>query len=374
MKNREISSGELKAKLEAGDVLEIVDIRETDAYHEWHIPGSTNVPVTNALKSRQDHALTDRAGSLPKDRPIVTVCRAGVISQRATAVLDSLGFDVASLTGGMRSWGAVWTEVRIPLAKYAGASLIQVRRNGKGCLSYVLGSKGEAVVVDPSVSSEAYMQIAEREGLTIQRVLETHVHADHLSRARDLCRLTGAELVLAKNDRVTFDYTSVSDGDVLTVDDLQVRVLATPGHTGESVCYLVEEELLLSGDTLFVDAVGRPDLEHGDHGANSLARTLYASLRQRLLGRVPDEVAIYPAHHGKPIGFDGRPVRSTVGELRSGLDLLDRGEEEFVAQVLGSLSAKPPNHERIIAINEGRERLDVDPLDVEAGPNRCAAG
>jgi len=371
---KEISSNELKAKLEAGHALEIVDIRETDAYHEWHIPGSTNVPVNNALKSRRDHALADRAGSLPKDRPIVTVCRAGVISQRATAVLDSLGFDVVSLTGGMRSWGAVWTEARIPLAKADGALLIQVRRNGKGCLSYVLGSSGEAAVVDPSVSCEAYTRIADREGLTIKRVLETHVHADHLSRARDLCRLTGAELVLARNDRVVFDHTSVEDGDVLTVGDLQIRVLATPGHTGESVCYLVGEEALLSGDTLFVDAVGRPDLEHGDHGAESAARMLYASLREGLLGRVPDRVAICPAHHGKPIALDGRPVRSTVGELRSGLELLGRGEEEFVGRILNSLTAKPPNHERIIAINEGRERLDVDPLDVEAGPNRCAAG
>jgi glyoxylase-like metal-dependent hydrolase (beta-lactamase superfamily II) len=371
---KEITSGELKAKLEAGDPVAIVDIRESDAYREWHIPGSTNIPVTNALKSRQDHALVDRANSLPKDRPIVTVCRAGVISQRAATVLESLGFDVATLTGGLRVWGSVWTEARIPLSNAHTASLIQVRRNGKGCLSYIVGSGDEAAVADPSVAYEAYTEIAEREGLRITRVLETHVHADHLSRARELCRVTGAELVLPQNDRVTFDYTPVTDGDVLTVGDLQVRVLATPGHTGESVCYLVGEGALLSGDTLFVDAVGRPDLEHGDQGAESAARMLYASLHEGLLGRVPHDVAIYPAHHGTPIGFDGQPVRSTVGNLRSDLELLGHGEEEFVGRVLKSLAAKPPNHERIIAINEGRARLDVDPLDVEAGPNRCAAG
>jgi rhodanese-related sulfurtransferase len=165
---KEIRSNELKAKLEAGDPLAIVDIREADAYNEWHIPGSINIPVNDALKRRLDHALADRA-----------------------------------------------------------------------------------------------------------------------------------------------------------------------------------------------------------EGA---ARMLYVSLREGLLGRVPDEVAICPAHHGKPIGFDGQPVRSTVGKLRSNLGLLGHGENEFVDQLLNSLTAKSPNHERIIAINEGRAQLDVDPLDVEAGPNRCAAG
>jgi glyoxylase-like metal-dependent hydrolase (beta-lactamase superfamily II)/rhodanese-related sulfurtransferase len=372
---KQITVDELKGRLEKGDPVSIVDIREAEEFREWHIHGSRNLPVYDALRAGENRALIDGASTLAADRPIVTVCRRGIVSEKAATLLGSLGFDAVSLEGGIRGWSGVWSEARVPLRNAPAASLVQIRRNGKGCLSYLLGSAGEAAVFDPSVDSEVYTRIAAAQRLRISRVVETHVHADHLSRARDLCRITGATLTMPRNDRVTYEHAAVRDGDEVAVGDLRIRVVATPGHTGESVSYLVGQDALLTGDTLFVDAVGRPDLERGDAGARSAAHTLHDSLQRAILGRFGGEVLVCPAHHGSGIDFDGEAIVARLGDLGTRLAILGRSEDEFVTTVLASLGAKPPNFETIIAVNEGKAPLaDLDPLDVEAGPNRCVVG
>ena len=204
--------------------------------------------------------------------------------------------------------------------------------------------------------------------------METHVHADHLSRARDLAMHTGAELIYPQNDRVTFLYKAVRDGDRLRVGSVELEVLATPGHTGESVCYRIGDDVLLTGDTLFTSAVGRPDLEKGNAGAQAGAHTLWASLHRKIEG-LPGSLRVLPAHHAAAIGFDGTPVSAKLEELRARVELLQVPEDAFVTRVLGLLQAKPPNFEMVIAVNEGKAGLEgVDPLDLEAGPNRCAVG
>lgn len=369
---QEISASELKSRLEAGEELSVVDVRNAGEYQSWHILGSRNLPVYDALQRGDAEPLLRQSGSLSRGRPIVTVCRAGVISREAAEILRSLGYDASSLSGGMRGWGDVWSEARIELRSRPEATFVQIRRNGKGCLSYLFGSQGEASVVDPSVGIGAYREVAARHGLEIVRVFETHVHADHLSRARELCETTGALLTMPPNRRVTFPFTQACDLECFVVGGLSVEVVATPGHTSESVSYLVNGEVLLTGDTLFVDAVGRPDLEHGDRGAADGARMLYRSLHERLLP-CRDEVMVYPAHHATPLGFDGRPIGAALGTLRR-LDLVGLGEEQFVQRIVSGLGEKPGNFATIIAVNEGKAALgDNDPLDLEAGPNGCAA-
>lgn len=370
MRPKEISAGELKTKLVTADPIAVLDIRERGEFESWHIRGSTNLPVYDALRNGRAEALTGRLAELPRDRSIVVVCRRGVVSRKAVELLCGLGYDAASLTGGMRDWGGVWTEATIASN---GTVVVQLRRNGKGCLSYVVGSRGEAAIVDPSLEIDAYLAAAKREGLRITHVLETHVHADHLSRARELSGAAGAKLVLPANDRVTYAHDAIRDGESVGVGDLHLTAVATPGHTGESVCYSLGNGILLTGDTLFVNSVGRPDLEKGDAGAEGAARELWASLHRRLLERF-DDVRIFPAHHGEPIGFDDSPIGASLRELRGRLALLGADEPQFVQTVLGGLQSKPPNFAAIIAVNEGRSSLGgTHPLDLEAGPNRCAA-
>jgi glyoxylase-like metal-dependent hydrolase (beta-lactamase superfamily II)/rhodanese-related sulfurtransferase len=370
----EITADQLKEQLGTAAPPTVVDIRPRAEYEAWHIAGAVNVPVYDDLKRGSLDEPLRLLQDLPTDRPVVTVCRAGFVSRRAAEMLRGLHRDAASLTGGMRGWGAVWTEASVPLASAPSATLLQVRRNGKGCLSYVLVSGGHGAVVDPCVEADAYLTCLARQGAKLQRVLETHVHADHLSRARELASRTGATLHYPENDRVTFEYEPLHDGDRLRLGEVEIEVLATPGHTGESVCYLVAGEVLLTGDTLFTAAVGRPDLEAGDAGAEAGAHALWQSLQRRVLA-LPGATRILAAHHGAAIGFDGEPIAATLEEIRQRLPLLQAPEDAFVQTVLRSLQAKPPNFEMVIAVNEGRAGLQgVDPLDVEAGPNRCAAG
>lgn len=368
---KEISHADLTRRLTDGEDVTVLDIRESDEFKDWHIAGSVNLPIYNAI-AHGDYPVAEehlKAATLDNNKPIVAVCRTGQTSQVAARALHALGFDAASLTGGMRAWSAAWTEARIP---FDDGVLLQIRRNGKGCLSYLLGTNGEAAVIDPCIDPEAYTSVAEHEGFRITHVLETHVHADHISRARALCEATGAQLCIAKNDRAQFEYNALNDGDSLSVGDLLITVIATPGHTGESVCYEVSGKILLSGDTVFADNIGRPDLEKGNEGAAAGATMLYESLHTRVL-TLADGILVCPGHTSESIGFDGTPICATLQDIKPKVSLLKLEKHAFVAEVTGALGAKPPNFERVIAVNEGRTELGwLDPLELEAGPNRCA--
>jgi glyoxylase-like metal-dependent hydrolase (beta-lactamase superfamily II)/rhodanese-related sulfurtransferase len=369
----EITAEELKLKLESGEDIEVIDIREEEEYREWHIQPSTNIPVYNALNSGQVKPLMKSADRLPKDKPVVLYCRVGNTSKFSSQILNKMGFDTYSLIGGIHGWSGVASEATVSLKSKPEATLIQIRRNGKGCLSYLVGSNGEAAVIDPSVDVSIYLKIAERENLKITKVIETHVHADHLSRATELHQATGAEYLLPENDRANLSFSPIRDGDEIPNGEMGLKVIHTPGHTGESVCLLAEEEILFTGDTIFVDGLGRPDLEKGNEGAEEGANLLYQSLHKKVL-TLSENIMILPGHHGKPISFDGRPIEASLKDLKSNLPLLKTEQKQFVGRILSGLSKKPPNFSIILAVNEGKQRLGfINPLDLEAGPNRCAA-
>jgi glyoxylase-like metal-dependent hydrolase (beta-lactamase superfamily II) len=244
-----------------------------------------------------------------------------------------------------------------------------LRRTGKGCLSYLIGSNGDAAVVDASLEPQLYQRVADEHGWRIRTVLETHVHADHLSRARALAADTGAALCLPATDRVSFEYAPLKDGDIVRVGSAGLRALHTPGHTPESTSYLLDDRALFTGDTLFLAAVGRPDLEATTDESRHRAHVLHASL-QRLVA-LPPETVVLPAHTSVPVAFDGQPISATLGEVRERTPLLDETEEAFVSHVLARLPPTPPNHHRIVALNEAGTLPD-DPTQLEAGANRCA--
>jgi glyoxylase-like metal-dependent hydrolase (beta-lactamase superfamily II) len=371
---KEITQEDLKTRLVSGEPITVLDIREVNEYDDWHIYGSLNVPVYNALAAGDQQVVSTKLKDLALDtgHPVVAVCRAGATSKMAAYLLDSMGYDAASLTGGIHGWSNAWTEAPIALSTAKDGSFAQIRRNGKECLSYLIGSDGEAAGVDPCVDIAVYTSIAQREGLKITHVLETHVHADHISRAPALCEATGAKLCLPENERVTFEYTALNDNDTLKIGGITVTVIATPGHTAESVCFDLDGEALLSGDTIFVDNIGRPDLEKGDAGAESGARALYTSLHDRVL-KLSQDIVVCPGHTSVPIGFDSAPIAAKLGEIIPVVDLLEFDQERFAKTVPELLGQKPPNFQRVISINEGKAELGwLDPLDLEAGPNRCA--
>jgi glyoxylase-like metal-dependent hydrolase (beta-lactamase superfamily II) len=248
--------------------------------------------------------------------------------------------------------------------------VIQVRRTGKGCLSYILGSKGEATVIDASLDHAVYVRLAARFGWKITQVLDTHIHADHLSRSRALAEEVGAVLYLPAQERVSFDFTPLHDGTVLSVGEAKLKVLHTPGHTLESVCYLLDNRALFTGDTLFLSSIGRPDLEASAGEAQVRASALYHSLHK--LMPLPAATVVLPGHTSQPGPFDNVPIGARLSDIRKSIDILGLDETTFVQTVLARIPPTPPNHHRIVELNEAGVLPPGDPTDLEAGANRCA--
>lgn len=364
---RQIETETLRTWLDRQQPVTVLDIRTDDDREQWVIPGSIHVNAYDALRTGEPGALADAA--LPSDRPVVTVCNAGRVSQTAADVLTARGFDARSLAGGMKAWSLAWNVAEVPLAD-PSVRVIQIRRTGKGCLSYVICSGNEAAVIDPSVSPQVYLEILRQDGWSLKYVLETHVHADHLSRARELVRQTGAELLLPHQRRVTFAFTGVADNERFMVGKAGLLAIRTPGHTDESTSYVLNESAVFTGDTLFTDGVGRPDLHANAAAARQRARALFASLTR--LRTLPPDVRVLPGHTSEPVAFDGRPVSATLSEIDGWLDGWLASDVAFVDRVTSHLPPTPPNFVRIVGLNEAGEFPTDDPIDLEAGANRCA--
>ena len=361
-----ISTEGLRQLLERGAAVTVLDVRPAAERGEWSIPGSVHADAYDALRRGDPNALAD---FLPTNGGrVVTVCAAGKTSMLAAERLRARGLDAVSLEGGMRAWSLAWNSAEVPCPG-STTRIVQLRRTGKGCLSYLIGSDGDAAVVDASLDPQIYHRVADEHGWRIRTVLETHVHADHLSRARAIAADTGARLCLPTTDRVSFQYEPLNDRDTVQVGSAGLRALRTPGHTPESTCYLLDDRALFSGDTLFLAAVGRPDLEATTEQSERRAQVLYASL-QRLVA-LPPETVILPAHTSEPVAFDGEPISATLRQVQERTSLLRETEETFVSRILTRLPPTPPNHHRIVALNEAGTLPD-DPTELEAGANRCA--
>jgi len=157
--------------------------------------------------------------------------------------------------------------------------IIQLRRTGKGCLSYIVVSNKEAFVVDASLPIEVYEQILEQQKLTLKYVIETHIHADHISRSKQLADHNKVPLFLPYQNKVSFDFKPIDGNTVFELANIKIKAIKTPGHTLESTTFLIDKKVLLSGDTLFTNGVGRPDLKANNNEALEKAKSLYQSLQ-----------------------------------------------------------------------------------------------
>jgi glyoxylase-like metal-dependent hydrolase (beta-lactamase superfamily II)/rhodanese-related sulfurtransferase len=350
----------------------VVDVRSDEDRRQWSIPGSIHINAYESLKAGEPSALSDV--ELPADRPIVTVCNLGKMSERAAEELSRRGLHALSLAGGMKAWSLSWNTAQVAIPN---AVITQIRRVGKGCLSYLISSGDDALVIDASLPPEVYRSLTERLSVHIRYVIDTHVHADHLSRSKQLAEIVGAELCLPAQDRVRFPYRALHSGNVIGLGQANLEVIHTPGHTMESTCYLLDGEALFTGDTLFTSSVGRPDLHAPDQYSKVerspvRASLLYASVR-RLLSIGPD-VRVFPGHTSSPPAFDGVAITERVGVVSLYLRDWLESEPIFIDRILARIPPAPQNFERIIELNESGELPLEDPTDLEAGANRCAVG
>ena len=260
----------------------------------------------------------------------------------------------------------------------------QVQNEDAGCLSYLIGcgQTGAAVVIDPARDRiDEYLRLARKKGLKITHILETHTHADHISGNRDLAELTRAPILLHGESRAVFEHGTVHDGDEIRLGGVGLKILHTPGHTPDSVCVLVTDHergdepwFILTGDTLFIGDVGRPDL-----GGAQAAAALFDSLQRTIL-TLDDSIEVYPAHGAGSLC--GRAMSSksasTIGfERRFNPALRARSQSEFVDMVMAGLPPKPPSFETIVGKNQGLiplQRSKPRPLTAGEAADAVARG
>lgn len=244
----------------------------------------------------------------------------------------------------------------------------------RSCASYLIGcvSEGVAAIVDPQADSSEYTLVAQRHGLRITDVIDTHVHADHPSGARELAHRVGATLRMGAGAMVGFDFRPLSEGEVVEIGNRRIRVIHTPGHTPEHVSLLVDDWFVLTGDTLFVGDVGRVDLSlQGvkDEEPRSRARQLYSSLRKLL--SLPPETEVYPGHYAGSTcgrGMEGKTI-STIGREKRTNPALALELEEFVGFQLSDPPPLPTDFEHIKRMN-----VSLEDLGPQASLDRARGG
>jgi glyoxylase-like metal-dependent hydrolase (beta-lactamase superfamily II)/rhodanese-related sulfurtransferase len=392
-----ISAADLHERIRRGERVNLLDVRNRDEFEAWRIEGAsveaTQVPYAECMAAKARGEVGEFVAELDVREPVVAVCPRGEASATVADLLREDGIEARNLAEGMQGWARVYVSKELSSSP-AGATVLQYDRPATGCLSYLVVSGDEAAVVDPlRAFADRYVADAEERGAELRWAIDTHVHADHLSGVRRLASETGVTAVYptgaterglefaarlsddaeSPNDRQALRL--LEDGDQLQVGDATLTALHAPGHTTELTALRLGD-LLFSGDALFADSFGRPDLQQGDDGARDLAGTLFDTLTERLLV-LPDVTLVAPGHrtpNAEPNPDGNGTYAARLETVRERLRMPDE-KATFVERVLDSLPPRPNNYESIVPANLGRESLDDESaFEMELGPNNCAVG
>jgi len=373
----------------------ILDVRNRDEFERWRVEGPHPVPTFNIpyfelldLEGEQDDVTeavmrgvqAQLMDQLPHDRPILAVCAEGNTSNYVAEGLRRLDFDAVNMEGGMEAWGNYYAWR--PVAETERFSLFQMVRPARGCLSHVLVSEHRAAVFDPGRHIEHYHELASAVGARIERVLDTHLHADHLSGGPALGQGDHIPYHLHPYDAIhpmdmlpaRIAYRPLEAGQTFRVGSAGVKVLHFPGHTLGMVAFLIEDRYLLSGDSLFLESIARPDL---GGKAEAWAPLLYASLMR--MAQLPAETLVLPAHFSDIATADDKGIfHATLGDLKHrnpGLLKLAEGEKAFCDYILANLPEFPEAYVEIKRANAGLVSPDERKAqELELGKNICAVG
>lgn len=367
MEKNAITVPELQHKLEQKEPVFILDVRPAAERREWMIAGSVHVDAYRALNASDEAALD--IVEIPRNVTVVTVCAAGRTSLLGMELLRRKGIQAYSLEGGMKAWNYAFNKAELDLPD--GTRVIQVRRAAKGVLSYIVASHGEAIVIDAALDPQVYVDLAAAYGWIIRYVMDTHIHADYVSRSPELARLTGAKHLLISDSKVDFEFIPIGKGQSIQFGKSHLQFLHTPGHTWESTTFILGDHIAaFTGDTLFVDGVGRPDLKAEHSETIERAKSLYKSVNT-LLSMDPS-LLVLPAHASDAIPFDSTLIGDTIMNIGMKIPQVRSGEDVFVDYVLSRIPPTPPNYLTIGAINRAGVHHGQPLADLEAGGNHCA--
>ncbi|WP_458720782.1 MBL fold metallo-hydrolase [Candidatus Nitrosocosmicus sp. R] len=391
--NLRITSDELKKKIDKGEDIFLLDVRNQHEHDAWSVSYDRyqNTPVIPVDTITTNASLKQ----IPKDKEIITFCTHGQRSSNAAKMLSELGYTVKTIEGGMDGWSTIY-DTAIMDTNSDILRIWQIRRVSKGCMSYVVASLKDkkATIIDATCTIETVLKdILEENGLKIIRVIDTHMHADHLSGSTRIASKYGAEISISslekydtknRDSEKNFKPTLIQDGDELEIGDgICLEAINTPGHTDGSISFKLEirgtselktendvsnsKYFLFSGDTIFVNGVGRPDLHKK---SEEYAQKLYQTYRQKLFN-LPDMTIILPAHYSSSFKH-AKPVFDTIASIKRKLNSITKSEKDFLNYVASNIPTQPMNYEQIISINKNLTHCDrVEQQDLELGPNSC---
>jgi glyoxylase-like metal-dependent hydrolase (beta-lactamase superfamily II) len=352
----------------------ILDVRNETDFADWRIEGQSveiiNIPYFDLIDG------VDRAlDQIPDGKDVLVVCaKEGSSVFVAEQIAEAGRSHVYYLEGGMKSWSEYLEPVKVADLS-GGGELYQFVRIGKGCLSYMVLSSGEAAIIDSIRMIDQYDSFLNENNAKLIHAIDTHLHADHISGGRALAENYGAAYHLPPKDatEVTFSYEPLEEGKPIHVgnETIVVQPIYSPGHTIGSTSFILDNKYLLSGDILFVKSIGRPDLA-------GLAQDWVGDLRETLYSRyknLSDDLVVLPAHFGNvtELGAGGL-VTGRLGDLyrnNPGLNIQDEGE--FRKTVTENLPPQPKAYQEIRQTNMGKiTPNEEEQREMELGPNRCA--
>ena len=363
---------ELTKKILNHEEVFILDARNTDDFDDWKIEGK-NVHIIIAPYFDLLEGVDSIVDKLPQDTAIYVVCAKGGSSEFVAEQIAEAGFtNVYSVEGGMKAYSEHLEPIKIGDLKNGGA-IYQFVRIGKGCLSYLVESQGTGAMIDTNRMLEPYEEHINEHNIKLTHVLDTHLHADHISGGRRLAENHGATYFLPPKDaeEVIFDFTPINDGDEYNVGETTIKAIYSPGHTIGSTSFLVDDQYLLTGDILFIDSIGRPDLAgKAEEWVGDLQKTLYHRYKD-----LPDELMVLPAHYmGINEMNDDGSISEKLGTLYKENHGLNIGDEaDFRKTVTENLPPQPNSYQEIRETNMGKIAPDEEKQrEMEIGPNRCA--
>ncbi|MGH9982311.1 MAG: rhodanese-like domain-containing protein [Nitrososphaeraceae archaeon] len=377
-----------KDKVKIGNIF-LLDVRSPEEFKQWSIEGSKNIPLGQISGSLNE---------IPKDKEIVTICPQGNRAGMATFMLQRQGYNVKTLEEGLKGWSSAFehSSQAYDIANGQRIKVVQIRKIGKGCISYIVSladnnstTNNDVIVIDPVFPIDEYIRIAKSEigdRAKITKVFDTHLHADHVSSARELANKVDAQLYLSSYEDYSLDRyqkhgkkqsISLKEGDISPVENIEdgkpieLKVIHTPGHTAGGLCFLIGEKLLFTGDTLFVDGIGRPDLRDK---AEEFASLLYNTLHNKIFNmQNKQDRIIFPGHTNKIIDKN-EIVSDNLDNIQKKLLILNLDKKDFVRKISSIIMPTPPQFKEIILMNKGEKTPSPvqDIQELEMGPNRCS--
>ncbi|WP_136805377.1 MBL fold metallo-hydrolase [Desulfosediminicola flagellatus] len=353
----------------------LLDVRNSEDFKRFQVESPYDFDILNISYFDFMEIEDECVKQIPRDKPVRVVCASEGSAKFVAEILEKNGFDdIGYLEGGIKSWG----NLLVPSLLNPGEDfeLYQFNRPGKASCSYGVASGGEMMLFDPSRNIAFYQEFAKEKGCTLIRTCETHLQADYIAGSRSLMEATGIEVVANSHDfsGANFTYTPLEDKQLLkfSYDGPEVKVLFTPGHTPGSTSYLIDNRYLITGDTIFIKSVGRPDLGgQVDAWSDILFTTLQA------IRKMDHSIQLLPGHY-----IDWSEANENLAIITSLGEAIDYNkaihdidnEADFLTFIKSNMREQPKEYATIRKINANLEQVDDDKADeLDLGKNECAA-